>query len=44
MKKKLKYLEGDTVELAFEGEVKPIIIKDVDDPNLTQLVLPIRTY
>lgn len=40
----LRSFEGDTVELAFEGEVKPIIIKDVDDPNLTQLVLPIRTY
>lgn len=40
----LRSFEGNTVELAFEGEVKPIIIKDVDDPNLTQLVLPIRTY
>ena len=40
----LRSFEGDTVELAFEGEVKPIIIKDVEDPNLTQLVLPIRTY
>lgn len=40
----LRSFEGDTVELAFEGEVKPIIIKDVGDPNLTQLVLPIRTY
>lgn len=40
----LRSFEGNTVELAFEGEVKPIIIKDVEDPNLTQLVLPIRTY
>lgn len=40
----LRSFEGETVELAFEGEVKPIIIKDVEDPNLTQLVLPIRTY
>lgn len=40
----LRSFEGDTVELAFEGEVKPIIIKDVEDSNLTQLVLPIRTY
>lgn len=40
----LRSFEGDTVELAFEGEVKPIIIKDVEDQNLTQLVLPIRTY
>lgn len=40
----LRSFDGETVELAFEGEVKPIIIKDVENPNLTQLVLPIRTY
>lgn len=40
----LRVFEGNEVELAFEGEVKPIIIKDSEDINLTQLVLPIRTY
>ena len=40
----LKSFEGTNVELSFVGEVKPIIIKDVDDGNLIQLVLPIRTY
>ncbi len=40
----LKSFTGNTVELSFVGEVKPIIIKDVDDDELTQLVLPIRTY
>ena len=35
---------GTTVEISFVGEVKPIIIKDKDDDELTQLVLPIRTY
>ena len=40
----LKSFEGDMVEMLFVGEVKPIIVKDVEDPNLIQLVLPIRTY
>ena len=40
----LKSFTGSKVELSFVGEVKPIIIKDVDSDELTQLVLPIRTY
>ncbi len=40
----LKSFEGETVEFSFVGEVKPIIIKDTEDTNLIQLVLPIRTY
>jgi DNA polymerase-3 subunit beta len=44
MMEALKSFSGTTVELSFVGEVKPIIIKDKDDDELTQLVLPIRTY
>ena len=40
----LKSFEGKKVELSFVGEVKPIIIKDIEDKDLIQLVLPIRTY
>lgn len=40
----LKSFEGEKVELSFVGEVKPIIVKDTDDKDLLQLVLPIRTY
>ena len=40
----LKSFEGDTVEISFVGEVKPIIVKDINDSELIQLVLPIRTY
>ena len=40
----LKAFEGDEVELLFNGEVKPIILKDVQNNDLIQLVLPIRTY
>ena len=28
----------------FNGDVKPIIIKNPDSDDLTQLILPIRTY
>ena len=44
MMEALKSFEGKKVELSFVGEVKPIIVKDIDDKDLIQLVLPIRTY
>jgi len=40
----LKAIESDEVELLFNGEVKPIIIKNATNDNLIQLILPIRTY
>ncbi len=44
MMEALKSFPGDKVELSFVGEIKPIILKSVEDETLTQLVLPIRTY
>lgn len=40
----LKSLESEEVELLFNGDIKPIIIKNPETDNLIQLVLPIRTY
>ena len=40
----LRSFEGEEVELLFNGEVKPIILKSSDDDSLIQLILPIRTY
>ena len=40
----LRSFEGEDVELLFNGEVKPIILKDSSDDSLIQLILPIRTY
>ena len=40
----LRSFEGEDVELLFNGEVKPIILKSSDDDTLIQLILPIRTY
>ena len=40
----IKSFNCDQVELMFNGEIKPIIIKNAEDDKLTQLILPIRTY
>ena len=39
-----KKISTETVDIHFIGEIKPIIIKSKDKEDLTQLVLPIRTY
>lgn len=44
MMEALKTFESEEVELSFNGEIKPIIINYVDNSDLTQLILPIRTY
>ena len=40
----LKAFSSDSIILCFNGEVKPIIIKSTDNQDLTELILPIRTY
>ena len=40
----LKSLDCEFINLQFNGEVKPIIIKNPDSDDLLQLILPIRTY
>ena len=40
----LKAINSDEIELLFNGEVKPIIIKNIEDNSLIQLILPIRIY
>lgn len=40
----IKVLEPGEIELLFNGEFKPIIIKNPESDSLTQLILPIRTY
>lgn len=44
MMESLKVLDSEKIELAFNGEFKPIIIKNPENDSLTQLILPIRTY
>jgi len=40
----LNGLASPNVEISFVGEVKPIVLKNLDDDSVIQLVLPIRTY
>ena len=44
MMEAIKVLDCEKVELCFNGEIKPIIIKNPDDSNLIQLIVPIKTY
>ena len=40
----LKSMEDEYIEILFNGELKPIIIKNIENNSLIQLILPIRTY
>ena len=40
----IKTFNSEEIELSFNGEIKPIIINYVNSTDLTQLILPIRTY
>ena len=40
----IKALESDEIKLMFNGEIKPIIVKNPENDDLIELILPIRTY
>ena len=40
----IKTFESEDIELCFNGEIKPIIIKSDSNDDLLQLILPIRTF
>jgi len=40
----IKTLNSEFVTLSFNSEVKPIIIRNPEDENLTQLIVPIKIY
>jgi len=40
----LKSFDSEEITLYFNGEIKPIIIKQDDNGDLLQLILPIKTY
>ena len=37
-------MESEEISLMFNGDIKPIILKNPKNDNLLQLILPIRTY
>lgn len=40
----IRALESNEIQLMFNGEVKPIILKNPESNDLIELILPIRTY
>lgn len=44
MMEAIKVFNSEEIELCFNGEIKPIIIKNVNNSQLIQLILPIRTF
>jgi DNA polymerase-3 subunit beta len=40
----IKTFNSEEIEISFNGEIKPIIVTNIDNDLLTQLILPIRTY
>lgn len=40
----LKSFGSNEIELLFNGDIKPIILKNPESDDLIQLILPIRTY
>lgn len=40
----IRALASEEISLQFTGDMKPIIIKSKTNPDLTQLILPVRTY
>ena len=40
----IKTFNSDEIELCFNGDIKPIIIRSKEDNSLIQLIVPIRTY
>ena len=40
----IKSINGEKVRILFTGEMKPFIIKDFENEDIIQLVLPVRTY
>ena len=44
MMESIKALNSEKIKLMFNGEIKPIILKNPESDDLIQLILPIRTY
>lgn len=40
----IRSINGEKVRILFTGEMKPFIIKDFENEDIIQLVLPVRTY
>lgn len=44
MMEAIKALDCEEIEFCFNGDVKPIILKNINDDKLIELIVPIKTY
>ena len=44
MMEAIKSFDSENIQILFNGDIKPIILKDPNSDDLIQLVVPIRTY
>jgi len=44
MMEALKTMKDEEILILLNGEVKPIVIKSINDESLIQLILPVKTY
>ena len=40
----LRSIQDDEVSVQFSGEIRPFIITPIESDEITQLIVPIRTY
>ena len=40
----LKVFDKEKVTLLLNGEISPIIVKEIENEELTELILPMKTY
>ena len=40
----LKMFDAEEIHILLNGEVNPIILKEIDNENIIQLILPMKTY
>lgn len=39
----LRAIEGSNIKISFEGEMKPFVVREINDLDTTHLILPVRT-
>ena len=40
----IRALKSDDVTLGFQGEMKPFVVRDSNNPSIVELITPMRTY
>ena len=40
----IKALKAEDVTICFQGEMKPFVVRDSNNPSVVELITPMRTY